>query len=222
MLKKLKKTVEDTAQKASLETAYLRAKASGKWQHVEEIGRAVATLNRIRSQLQLQEKIGQMTDCNKELFSVEDRGGLDFTAAAEDSGNAPQVGSTFKLMGTVLYSLGQERLTYHNDLLRVKEDWKQISSNDLKQANNLEDKANRALSDKNYYLSQNMKPELAAAEERYKQAGDEFILSVKNLDQVVRSRYSEWTKCLALARILFFERAIKVLEENNSKIEAVV
>ena len=42
MLKKIKKTVEDTGKKAALETTYLRAKTSGKpWTHVEEVGQAI-------------------------------------------------------------------------------------------------------------------------------------------------------------------------------------
>jgi len=98
VLDKLKKGVSSTAKKAAVETAYLTAKTSNKFPHSEQLAQYLAILNRIRSQLTLKEKIGQMGDKNRELLSLQDRMGLEFqTQTTDASVNQEEKELIFKL-----------------------------------------------------------------------------------------------------------------------------
>lgn len=62
--------------------------------------------------------------------------------------------------------------------------------------------------------------EIGPAEERYKKVGEEVVAAVKSLDALIKSRYVEWTKSVAVARLRFFEEALQVVQENHAKIDA--
>jgi len=152
---------------------------------------------------------------------VEDRGGLDFTAASEDAANTESVCALFRLFGNMQSNLAQKRRIFYEETHRVREDWKQIELNDLKPITALEEKANRALSDKNYFVSQNQKNEISGSEERYKLACDELVSSIKALQQVTRDRFTQWTKAIAVARLQFYEDALTILQSSEVEIAKV-
>lgn len=180
-----------------MEAAYVKAKSSKNgFPHVEEVAQWIVVLNRIRKQLDLRDKLAKMSESLIALSKDEDKGSTEFLQYSNDAQN-PGVGKIFKVFGDAHHSIVQKRQAHIDELQRVKEEWKSVEGQEIKNCNSLEEKANRALSDKNYYVGHNDKNNIGPAEEEYKNISSTLVTAIKELDQKMTTNYGNWFKRIA-------------------------
>jgi len=221
MFKSIKSVASSAATKTGLEAAYVKNK-TGKngFKHVEEVAQWIVVLNRIRTQTGLRDKLAKILDDHSGLVKDEDKSSTEFISLSADAQSAA-VGQLFKIWGDTHQRVSQKRQQFADEVARIKDEWKAVENVDIKNCNNLEEKANRTWSDKNYYVGNNDKDKIGPSEELYTVASNELVASIRELDSKLQGSYVLWFRRLAKAEAEFLAASASALAESAEQSNAV-
>jgi len=198
---------------AGLEAQYQTKKSKDDFRHEGEIATNVSVLKTIRAAAQLRHTFHVYLDKTKDANNSENNCGTSFNAAGGEH-NVEH----WTQLGSALVDVTVKRMQLLDAIAKVHEEWKVFESSDIKKVLELEEKCNRALSDKEYYAKHDQSA-LSNQDGVYRESGQKLIAGVQELNVNAMKMFQGWSKRIAEAEAMFYVAAGAVWQKAVNGIQ---
>jgi len=214
---KVKKTFNETTEKAGVELSYANRKRKG-FVHAPEIEEHVNIMRAIREEIpSLRERIDSVCRHEKELAESDEKGAAEFAKQSEVITLHPHLSRIYKTWADKLASNAAARFQYQAAIDTVKEEWRQLETVDLSELQKKQDMTNKSMSDAKYWEKKNP-PKSQEFDFKYRQYVSEWIVAIHELRIKKEEFIPQWILRNAQAEVLYLRASLKLAETAEQAI----
>jgi len=196
--------LKEGASKAGLEAEYLKKKATKDFKHPGEPGEYALQLRTLDASIhKFKDHVSTLVNTfksNKDAYSA---AATDLTTIANQSKN----GHLERLSQTYL-TLSEPKKMFFDSISGVLQEMKTFITTDLKKVVDVEETANRALTERDYYKGDK------GHEEKYQIAAAALIAAVKEFSVNANGSIEQWTRKLVEAEANYYQAAAQIISSG--------